>query len=328
MAPRNRSKSVVYAALIGNLLVAGIKFAAAFFTGSSAMLSEAVHSLVDTGDQAVLLYGIHRSAQPPDQDHPLGHGRELYFWSFVVALLIFTIGAGVTLYEGISHIRNPHPIENVTVSYIVIAASMVFEGATWAFALRSFRKSCGDIGFLEAVRRSKDPPTFIVLFEDSAALLGLLIALAGIFATQYFNAPVIDGIASVAISILLAAVAILLARESKALLIGEPATPGMRDAILKIARDIPGIENAQVMFTVHLAPDQIVAALNVEFADGLQTPEIEQKTALLESALREQRPELIALFIKPHAVGGGATARLSGGVPAPTPAQAPLRKAG
>jgi cation diffusion facilitator family transporter len=328
MGPRKRSKSVIYAALVGNLLVASIKFAAAFFTGSSAMLSEAIHSLVDTGDQAILLYGIHRAAKPPDQNHPLGHGRELYFWSFVVALLIFTIGAGVTLFEGVSHIRNPHPIENVTVSYAVIAASMVFEGATWTFALRSFRKSCGDIGILEAVRRSKDPPAFIVLFEDSAALLGLMIALIGTFATQYFNAPVIDGIASVAISVLLAAVAILLARESKALLIGEPATPGMREAILKIVRSIPGVENAQVMFTVHLAPDQIVAALNVEFADGLQTPEIEKKTVELESALREQRPELIALFIKPRAVGSGATARLSDGVPAPVPASKPLRQTG
>lgn len=312
MGARDRSKPVVYAALVGNMLVAATKFVAAFWTGSSAMLSEAVHSLVDTTDQGILLYGIHRSTKPPDETHPLGYGRELYFWSFVVALLIFTIGAGVTLYEGVNHLLNPEPIKDYIINYVVIALSLVFECATWLFALRSFRKSCGDIGIFEAVRRSKDPPAFIVLFEDSAAVVGLLIALAGTAAAQYFDAPVFDGAASVAISLLLTAVALLLASESKALLIGEPATPGMRDAILRIVRSIPGIENAQVMFTVHLSPDQIVVALNVEFADGLQTPEIEEKTNLLERALREQRPDVIAFYIKPRAIGGVASARLSG----------------
>jgi cation diffusion facilitator family transporter len=302
MSGAHRSTLVVYAALTGNLLVALTKFIAAGWTGSSAMLSEAVHSLVDTGDQAVLLYGIYRAAKPPDESRPLGYGRELYFWSFIVALLMFTVGAGVTLYEGISHVRSPHPIESPLVSYVVLGLAMIFEGATWAFALREFRKSAGDIGLFEAARRSKDPPAFIVLFEDTAALIGLLIALAGTAAAQYFAAPIFDGVASIAISILLGTVAFLLARESKGLLLGEPASKRTRDDILRIAGEISGIENVQVPFTVHLAPDQIVAALNVEFADGLTTPEIEEKVAVLERKLHQCRPDLIALFVRPYAI--------------------------
>jgi cation diffusion facilitator family transporter len=309
MGARDRSRPVVYAALAGNLLVALTKFVAAAWTGSSAMLSEAVHSVVETGDQAVLLYGMHRAAKPPDEAHPLGHGRELYFWSFVVALLMFTAGAGITLYEGISHIRDPHPLENPTVIYVVLSLSMIFEGATWTFALREFRKVAGDIGLFEAARRSKDPPAFIVLFEDSAALVGLLIALAGTFGAQYFEMPVLDGIASLGISALLAVVAFLLARESKDLLIGEPASRRIRETILSCARAIPGIENAQVLFTVHLSPEQIVVALNVEFADSLMTTDIEQKVSQLEKALHESRPDVIAVFIKPHAIEGKTSVR-------------------
>jgi cation diffusion facilitator family transporter len=328
MTARETSKLVVYAALVGNLLVALTKFVAAAWTGSSAMLSEAVHSMVDTGDQAVLLYGMHRAAKPPDETHPLGYGRELYFWSFIVALLMFTIGAGVTLYEGIDHIRHPHPIENPMLNYVVLALSMVFEGATWTFAWREFRKSSGDIGILEAARRSKDPPAFIVLFEDTAALVGLLIAFAGTFSAHHFEAPVLDGVASIGISLLLAVVALLLARESKGLLMGEPASRSRRDAILKIARAIPGIVDAQVLFTVHLSPDQIVAALNVEFEDGLTTPQIEKRVAKLEKALHESQPELIALFVKPHDIGGNPAIRPLLSRAAPKPVKPGLRKAG
>ena len=302
MARRPSSKFVIYAALLGNLLVALTKSIAAAMTGSSAMLSEAVHSMVDTGDQAVLLYGMHRAAKPADDTHPLGYGRELYFWSFIVALLIFTIGAGVTLYEGIQHIREPHPIENPAVNYVVLGLSMVFEGVTWFIAWREFSKSTGDLRRSDAVRQSKDPPVFIVLFEDTAALIGLLIALAGTFAAQYFDAPILDGIASIGISILLAGVAFLLARESKGLLIGEPASRQIRDCIMAAAAPISGIERASLMFTVHLSPDQIVAALSVDFKDTLTAPEIEQKVAELERAIRAKNPDVLAVFIKPQAL--------------------------
>jgi cation diffusion facilitator family transporter len=304
MTPRERSKPVVYAALAGNLLVALTKFIAASWTGSSAMLSEAIHSVVDTGNQGVLLYGINRSLRPPDDIHPLGYGRELYFWSFIVALLMFTIGAGVTLFEGIRHISNPHPIENPLVNYVVLACSVVFEGGTWLYAWKEFRKTCGERGFYRAVRESKDPPAFMVLFEDSAALIGLVIAFAGTFASSYFEMPVLDGVASIGISLVLGGVALLLARESKGLLIGEPAARYIRESIIAITRSIPGIERARLLFTVHLAPHQIVAALSLEFKDSLTSPEIEQKVAALERAIHDRHPDVIAVFVKPQALDG------------------------
>src|SRR3569623_3587687 len=223
MAAAPASRLVVHAALAGNLLVALTKFADAFWTGSSAMLSEAIHSTVDTADQVVQLYGLTRAERPPDALHPLGYGRELYFWSFIVALLMFTLGAGVTAYEGIEHIFNPRPIENALVAYIVLALAFAFEGTSWYFAFREFSRAKGDVGYFEAMRRSKDPPTFIVLFEDSAALIGLLIAFLGTFFAERLDMPVLDGVASLGIALVLSATALMLAVESKGLLLGEPA---------------------------------------------------------------------------------------------------------
>jgi cation diffusion facilitator family transporter len=294
------SKVVVYVALTGNLLVTLTKFGAAWWTGSSAMLSEAVHSLVDTSNQLLLLYGLHRGTKPADDLHPLGYGREIYFWSFIVALLMFTIGAGVTLLEGISHIRNPGEIVDPQVNYIVLALSALFEGATLVFAMREFRKSKGKAGFFEAVRRSKDPPSFIVLFEDSAALIGLIIAFAGTFLAERLAMPVLDGAASIGISLLLAVTALALARESKELLIGEPASQQVRDSIVAIACAQPNIERANVVFTVHLSPHEIVAALSLEFADKLRTTEIEETVLALEHAIHHEHADIIAVFVKPQ----------------------------
>jgi cation diffusion facilitator family transporter len=252
MAAPSSSRLVVYAAFAGNLLIALTKFIAAWWTGSSAMLSEAIHSLVDTGNQILLLYGMHRAALPPDERHPLGHGRELYFWSFVVALLMFMLGAGVTFYEGVQHILTPHPITDPLVNYIVLACSAVFEGTTWFIALRQFRKAKGDSSYYQELRRSKDPPAFIVLFDDSAALIGLLIAFIGTFAAEMLAMPVLDGVASIGISLVLAATAMLLARESKGLLLGEPADRPLREAIVKLARSMPGVERADMSFTLHI----------------------------------------------------------------------------
>ena len=309
MAAPSSSKRVVHAALLGNLLVALTKFGAAWWTGSSAMLSEAVHSLVDTGNQALLLYGMYRAARPPDQRHPLGHGRELYFWSFIVALQMFTLGAGVTFYEGVSHILDPHPIVDPLVSYVVLACSAVFEGTSWVVALRNFRKTKGDLGYLEAAQRSKDPPAFIVLFEDSAALLGLAIAFIGTLASDQLAMPVLDGVAAIGISLVLGATGIMLVRESKGLLIGEPASPRIVASILDIARKQKGIEQANVPFTVHLGPDQIVVALSLEFCDKLTTPDIEETVTALERAIREAHPAVIAIFVKPQTAGTFQSAR-------------------
>jgi cation diffusion facilitator family transporter len=300
MAGASRTTLVVYAALAGNTAVALIKFGAAFWTGSSAMLSEAIHSSVDAGDQALMVYGISRAQRPPDPQHPLGHGRELYFWSFTVALLIFTLGAGLTAYEGVQHILMPHRISDPGVTYVVYGAAGIFEGLSWAYALREFRKGKGELGYFEAMRQGKDPPTFIVLFEDSAALIGLAIAAAGTFASVQLDMPVIDGIASLGISAVLGFVALMLARESKGLLIGEPASPALRDAVTRTACEIDGIERAQVVFSVHMAPRQVVVALSLEFRDDMTADEIEAAVDQLEARIQERHAEVIAVFVKPE----------------------------
>jgi cation diffusion facilitator family transporter len=294
------SRFVVIAAFIGNLLVAVTKFAAAWWTGSSAMLSEAIHSLVDTSNQLLLLYGMHRAAKPPDDAHPLGYGREIYFWSFIVALMMFTIGAGVTLLEGVAHIRNPEGIVDPAVNYVVLALSLLFEGTTLFLGLREFRKEKGALSYFEALKRSKDPPSFIVVFEDTAALLGLLIAFSGTFLADRLAMPVLDGIASIGISIVLAITAFALARESKGLLIGEAASARVRDSIVEIACSDPNIERANVILTVHLAPDQIVAALSIEFADRLTTTSVEETVLALEQRIHDKHPDIIAVFVKPQ----------------------------
>jgi cation diffusion facilitator family transporter len=300
MAANSSSKKVIYAALLGNLLIAVTKFGAAAWTGSSAMLSECVHSLVDTGNELLLLYGLRRSAKPPDPSHPLGHGRELYFWTFIVALLVFSLGAGVSFYQGLVHIRTPEPIEHATVNYVVLGLSLLFEGSSWWVALKAFRAEKGSLGYLEAVRHSKDPTTFTVLFEDSAALLGLIIALCGIAGAQAFHMPALDGAASLGISLVLGVTALFLARESKGLLIGEAANSALQAALLQLAARDPAVERANGVVTVHLGPTQIVAALSLEFADDLRTPEIEACVARIEARIRVEHPQITTLFIKPQ----------------------------
>jgi cation diffusion facilitator family transporter len=295
------SKGVVYAASAGNFLVTLTKFAAASLTGSAAMLSEAIHSLVDTANQLLLIYGINRADRPPDDKHPLGYGRELYFWSFVVALFMLTIGAGLSCYEGIQHILNPTAIVNTHISYSVLAISAVLEGATLFVALRAFRLAKGSLGYFEAVHKSKNPPVFIVLFEDSAALVGLLIAFVGTLLAEIYQMPIYDGYASLGISALLFVTAMILAYESKELLIGEPASPRKREAIRAIATAVPGVEAARIAISVHLAPDQIVVALGLEFRDELTTPEIEKIVAKIEREIQRQHPDVIAVFAKPQA---------------------------
>ncbi len=303
-----RTKTVIYTALAGNLLVALTKFGAALWTGSAAMLSEGVHSLVDTGNEALLLYGLRRSDRAPDRHHPLGYGRELYFWSFIVALGIFGLGAGVSLLEGIARILDPQPITDPLVSYIVIGLAFVFEGVSWCIAYREFRRTKGPLGYFEAVVVSKDPPKFIILLEDTAALIGLAMVLAGTFAAVYWQAPVLDGVASVAIGILLAFTGLLLANESKGLLIGERAVPKCAAAILRIAREQPGVARAHGALTVHLAPDEIVAALSIEFADEMTAPQIEAAVEAIERRIRAAHPEIAMLFVKPQTARAFSTA--------------------
>lgn len=300
MAAQMGSQTVVYAALIGNLLIAVTKFVAAYFTGSSAMLSEGVHSLVDTMNEVLLLYGIRRAARPPDLARPLGYGRELYFWSFVVALLIFAVGAGVSAYEGILHIMAPEAMENPTVNYIVLAISALFEGTSWTLALRQFNREKGELGYFEAIKKSKDPTTYTVLVEDSVALIGLAMAFVGISAAQLLHDPRLDGVASIAIGLLLGAVAVFLARESKNLLIGEPALPEVRDAILRIAEADKAIRHVNGVITTQLGPDQVIASLSLEFEDHLSVDDVEHTIERLEAAIQKTNPEVTTLFVKPQ----------------------------
>lgn len=300
MATPTGSRLVVYVALVGNLAIAVAKFIAAWLSGSSAMLSEGVHSLVDTINEVLLLHGLHRADRKPDTTHPFGYGRELYFWSFIVALLVFAAGAGVSAYEGIHHIRHPEPATNHLVSYAVLGVSVLFEGSSWWIALREFRATKGPLGYFQAFRRSKDPSTFTVLLEDSAALLGLGFALAGLVAAQLLDMPILDGVASLCIAAVLAVTAFLLARETKGLLVGEPAHPSIARRILAVANADADLRRANGVTTMQMGPRQVVAMLSAEFEDDRTTPQIEACITRIEQVVKDEYPELTALFIKPQ----------------------------
>jgi cation diffusion facilitator family transporter len=294
------STRVVCLALLGNLLVTGTKLVAAVLTGSASMLSEAVHSLVDSANEGLLLYGYRMAVRGPDRLHPLGHGRELYFWSFIVALMLFGIGAGVSVYEGVQHILTPKEIDHPSVNYIVLAFAFLFEGISWLAAFRQLRATRGNLSYWQAIHTSKDPPSFMVLFEDSAALVGIALAALGTFLSQRLGLPILDGVASVMIGLILAIVASILASESKSLLIGEQASPELVSEVIALALDEPGVVSANGAFTVHLAPDQIFVVLSVEFSDELRAPEIEFCVEAIESRVRGEHPEIVALFIRPQ----------------------------
>ena len=294
------SRPAIIAALIGNLLIAVTKGIAAAITGSSAMLSESVHSLVDTGNEVLLLYGQKRSSRPPDEIHPFGYGRELYFWCFVVALLIFALGAGISIYEGIVHIRHPEAITKPIINFIVLGLAFAFESVTWFVAWRAFQKARGEGSFWHVIRDSKDPTMFMVLFEDSAALIGIVIAAIGTALAVELDAPWIDGTASILIGFVLAAVAIVLARESKNLLIGERADPELQKAIREAADREKCVRSVDRVLTTHMAPDQVIASMDVEFADELTIPDVEKLIGRIEGGLRERHPELSRVFIRPE----------------------------
>lgn len=293
-------RMAIIAALAGNLLIAVTKGVAAAITGSSAMLSEAVHSFVDSGNEVLLLYGQHRAKKPPDGQHPLGYGREIYFWSFVVALLIFALGAGVSMYEGFVHIRHPEPMQRPIINYAVYGASAVFEGISWWFGWKAFSGVMGTRGIFDTVKVTKDPTTFMVLFEDSAALIGIVIATIATFLALRFQKPWIDGVGSICIGLVLASVAVLLARESKALLIGERARPELSKAIQEMVRNEPGVVRVEGILTSQLGPDQVIATIGVELDDNLRTPDIEKLIGHLETELRKKHPDLFRVFVRPH----------------------------
>ncbi|MEY8099301.1 cation diffusion facilitator family transporter [Falsihalocynthiibacter sp. S25ZX9] len=292
------SRNVILAALAANALVAVTKFAAASFTGSSAMLSEAVHSLVDTGNQGLLLLGIKRAKRPPDRTHPFGYGMELYFWAFVVAILIFGIGAGVSIYEGINKIQNPHPVTSPYINYIVLGLAMIFEGVVWVIAFKQLRATKGDLGYFEAIRRSKDPTVFTVLFEDTAAMLGLVVAFFGIFLSHQYNLPVLDGVASLIIGAILALTASYLAYECKSLLTGEGATRKVVAGVEQIIAEESGICGVNELLTMHFGPQEILLNVSIDFSDKLTSGEVQDRVSALEHSIKDRYPDIKRVFIE------------------------------
>ena len=292
------SKTVIVAALIGNAAIAVTKFVAAALTGSAAMLSEGIHSLVDTGNQVLLLFGMKRAQLPASQRFPYGHGKEIYFWSFVVAISIFGVGAGVSIWEGVLHMLDPHPIEDPTINYVVLAIALCFEFVAWWMAARAFGRTRRGRGWVETVKRGKDPTLFVVLFEDSAAMLGLVVAFLGIWMAQVTGVIWLDGLASVIIGLILAGTAIWLAVETKSLLIGEAAEPEVEAGVRAICEAEPIVEGIHEILTLHMGPDFILVNLSVDFADTGTAQTLEEAIARMDVSIREAFPRVRRVFIE------------------------------
>ena len=301
-----RRRTVALGATAANLAIAVTKFAAAGATRSSAMLSEAIHSVVDSGNGLLVLVGLRRSEKPPDADHPFGHGLELYFWTFLVAILIFAVGGGMSFYEGIVHLRHPEPIGDPRWSYVVIAAAFVFEGASWLLALKGWRSVSRGRPFWRWFQDSKDPTRFLVLFEDSAALAGLVVAAAGVALSQRFRDPRFDAAASLVIGAILAGVAVFLALDTRRLLIGEAARPEVVRDIRRIVAEDPATERVAQPLTMHLGPEGILVNLDVQFRRGLSAAELERAVDRLEARIRRAHPEVERIFLEARALVGSA----------------------
>jgi cation diffusion facilitator family transporter len=299
---KSSSNKAVYAAISANVAIASAKFIAAYFTGSSAMLSEGIHSLVDTGNGGLLLLGLRLSSKPADETHPFGYGKELYFWTLVVALLIFAVGGGASLIEGIRHVQHPLPLEDPTWSYAILGFSFVFESYALWIGLSEFRQHQGKQSLWAAIHASKDPTTFTVIFEDSAALVGLLIAFSGIFCGHLFRLPFLDGVASILIGLLLMSVAMLLAGESKDLLVGEGADRQTLRSIRELVQNDGGVERAGYPLTMYFGPHNVLLAMNVQFRSGISFAEMEQTIDRVETSIRRNYPNIRRIYLEADSV--------------------------
>jgi cation diffusion facilitator family transporter len=308
-APTTSTRTLVIA-LLANLGIAASKFVAAAITGSSAMLTEGVHSVVDCTNQLLLMWGRRQSKKPPDKYHPLGYGRELYFWSFVVAVLVFSLGAGVSIYEGIIHISHPEAAVSPIVAYGVLAIAFLLEGWSTLEAFKEFRASKGKLGWFQAIRRSKDPPAFIVLLENGAAMAGIIAAAIGLFLAQLTGDPFYDGAASVVIGIILGITAMVLAYESKGLLIGEAADPELVRGLRELACSKRGIVGVGHVLTIHSAPDQVSAMMNVDFRDTITAGDVERIVRQVEREAHKKWPQVRRLFIRPMQNAGEERTKL------------------
>jgi cation diffusion facilitator family transporter len=300
------SKKAVVAAIVGNAAIAVIKFIAGAMTGSSAMISEGIHSLVDTGNGGLLFYGLKRGARPADREHPFGHGGEVYFWSLIVAVSIFGIGGGMSIYEGITHMQHPVTLKDPTINYIVLALAMVFESLSFTVAWRAFKRAKGKRGVLSAIHRGKDPSLFTVLFEDTAALLGLVVAFFGVLLSHALDMPVLDGAASVGIGAILVCAALWLAYESKSLLVGEAADPEVVAAIREIAQADPDVEGLGAVLTMHIGPEDVLLNIEVQFTPGLPAESVQEAVLRIEDRITERYPEVNRIFIEVQSLTAAA----------------------
>ena len=307
MSASSSSKLSLYGGIAANVAIAVSKFAAAYITGSSAMLSEGIHSLVDTGNGGLLLYGMSRSQRPADAQHPFGHGKELYFWALIVAVLIFAIGGGMSFYEGIKHLEHPEPLEDAKWNYIVLGVSIVFEGAALFLALRALlEKQAPGVSFWTTLRTSRDPAGFASVLENAAAVAGLLIALLGVYFGHLLNNPLFDGGASIIIGLLLMGVAVLLVSRTKALLVGEGVSDDTLAELQTLARGIPGVTTVRPPLTMYLAPDDVMLALDVDFDDHLTATQVEEAVVAVQNSIRAGHPEFKRIFIEAKSLAGRA----------------------
>lgn len=298
---KHSDKKVIYAALFGNSAIAVMKFAVSVFSGSAAMLAEGFHSTADSVNQMMLLIGHKRAVRPPDEKHPFGYGKEIYFWAFVVAVTIFFVGASLSIYEGVKKIFHPEPIKSLYLSLAVLGISILFEAYPWWIAYseaRRLKSKKGLSGFLDMAVRSKNPTVMVVLFEDTAAMVGLFVAAAGISLAHITQMPVFDAAASILIGVILLILALFLARETKNLLIGESA--GIRDRV-KIRGAIcrlPEVKNCGQLLTMHLGPEDILVNMEVEFRDDLSTDQMEAVIDRMEMDIKKAVPEVSKVFIE------------------------------
>lgn len=290
------AKTAVVAAILGNFAIATTKFFAAAFSGSSAMLSEAIHSLVDTGNGALILLGIRNSRKPADLEHPFGYGRELYFWTLMVGVLIFGVGGGMSVYEGLVHLNNPKPIADAKWSYIVLGLSAVFEGTSWYFGWKAFSKERRGRGVIEVIHNTKDPTSFSVLLEDSAALLGLVVAVLGIFLSQSLNQPYFDGAASVVIGMLLCAIAIVMVHESRGLLIGEGVDRKTLANVRAIVEGDEDVAHVQHLHSIYQSPSIVLLVIELRFDDSISAVDVRKAVRRIEANIQARYPEIKYVF--------------------------------
>jgi cation diffusion facilitator family transporter len=299
MSANSSSKLSLYGGIAANVAIAISKFVAAYITGSSAMLSEGIHSLVDTGNGGLLLYGMSRSQRPADAQHPFGHGKELYFWALIVAVLIFAIGGGMSFYEGIKHLEHPEPLEDPMWNYIVLGVSILFEGAALFLALKALlEKQEAGSTFWTTLRTSRDPAVFASVLENAAAVAGLVIALLGVYFGHALNNPSFDGGASIIIGLLLMAVAVLLVSRTKALLVGEGVNDETTEQVQALTRQVPGVTTVRPPLTMYLSPDDVMLALDVDFDDGLTATQVEAAVVAVQDSIRAKYPEFKRIFIE------------------------------